>query len=30
MIDGAAHFFVRYRREVAGLVVRALLPEMTP
>jgi alpha/beta superfamily hydrolase len=30
MIDGADHFFVRYRREVAGLVVRALLPEMTP
>jgi uncharacterized protein len=30
VIDGADHFFVRYRREVAGLVLRSLAPEVTP
>jgi len=30
VIEGADHFFVRYRREVAGLVLRFLAPETTP
>jgi alpha/beta superfamily hydrolase len=30
VIDGADHFFVRYRREVAGVALRSLAPEVTP
>lgn len=30
IVDGADHFFVRYRREVAGVALRALAPELTP
>jgi uncharacterized protein len=30
VVDGADHFFVRYRREVAGVVLRSLAPEITP
>ncbi|HMI86176.1 MAG TPA: alpha/beta fold hydrolase [Polyangiaceae bacterium] len=29
LIDGADHFFVRYRREVASVVLRFLAPEIT-
>jgi uncharacterized protein len=28
IVEGADHFFVRYRREVAGLVVRFIAPEL--
>jgi len=30
VIEGADHFFIRYRREVAGVVLRFLAPEITP
>ena len=30
VVEGADHFFVRYRREVAGIVLRSLAPEITP
>jgi alpha/beta superfamily hydrolase len=29
VIDGADHFFIRFRREVAGLALRSLAPEIT-
>ncbi len=30
VIEGADHFFVRFRREVAGVVMRSLAPELAP